>query len=332
MKRNNVYDIAKCWAIFSVIVYHVINIIYNNQPIHSFVDTYFLTFFFFISGLLTKKEKVSQDGWLKKQTIHLLVPFVTVFILYRVYQHFVSGFPIISLKAFDDSKSGFWFLLTLYCFFVTLKLHLFILQKIKSNLTQIAILIMPFLIVAALCLVLSNEMSGYLSLMSYRRYWLFFAYGYIISNYYDYDKLVANKAFQYLSVPAYLVFATLYIVKVQDISTNLDFVIRILANFTGCHFWIIIFEKFKDKLSKDIILNVGKNTLGIYLLHYFPLSGAKLLLGSDYHLNENLLNYIYATITVFAILFVSYFVTWAIKQNKIMAFLILGIENRTQNN
>ena len=133
-------------------------------------------------------------------------------------------------------------------------------------------------------------------------------------------------------MPLYLVFATLYIVKVQDISSNIDFVIWILANFTGCHFWIIIFEKFKDKLSKDIILKCGENTLGIYLLHYFPLSGAKLLLGSDYHLNENLLNYIYATITVFAILFVSYFVTWAIKQNKIMAFLILGIENRTQNN
>lgn len=26
MQRNNTYDIAKCWAIVSVIVYHVINI------------------------------------------------------------------------------------------------------------------------------------------------------------------------------------------------------------------------------------------------------------------------------------------------------------------
>ena len=33
MKRNNVYDIAKSWAIFSVLTYHVINIIYYNQPI-----------------------------------------------------------------------------------------------------------------------------------------------------------------------------------------------------------------------------------------------------------------------------------------------------------
>ena len=33
MQRNNTYDIAKCWAIVSVIVYHVINIIfYNRKP------------------------------------------------------------------------------------------------------------------------------------------------------------------------------------------------------------------------------------------------------------------------------------------------------------
>lgn len=52
MQRNNTYDIAKCWAIVSVIVYHVINIIFYNQIIHSFIDTYFLALFFFISGLL----------------------------------------------------------------------------------------------------------------------------------------------------------------------------------------------------------------------------------------------------------------------------------------
>ena len=281
-----------------------------------------------ISGLLTKKEKVSQEGWLQKQTIHLLVPFVTVFILYRVYQHSISGIPMFYPPAFDDSKSGFWFILTLYCFFLTIKLLLYVLRRVNNMMLHFAILAAPFFVVAALCFVLSYEISGYLSLMSYRRYWLFFIYGYIVNNYYDYDKLVNNRAVKYLSMPLYLVFATLYIVKVQDMSSNLDFVIWILANFTGCHFWIILFERFKSKLSTASFLNVGKNTLGIYLLHYFPLSGAKLLLGSGYQLNENLLNYIYATITVFVILLISYFVTWVVKLNSITAFLFLGIDNK----
>ena len=328
MKRNNVYDIAKCWAIFSVIVYHVINIIYNNQPIHSFVDTYFLTLFFFISGLLTKKEKVSQDGWLKKQTIPLLVPFSTVFLLYRVYQHYVSGFPIFSSLAFDDSKSGFWFILTLYCFFLTIKLLLYVLRRVNNIMLHFAILAAPFFVVAVLCLLLSYDVAGYFSLMSFRRYWLFFIYGYAISNYYDYNKLVLNRYVRYLSLPLYIILASVYVLKVQDVSSNLDFLIWLLANFAGCHFYIVLFEWFKEPLSKGIILSTGQNTLGIYLLHYFPLSCSKLILGSEHILSENPLNYLYATITFMAILIVSLFMTWAVKRNSVTAFLFLGIERK----
>ena len=73
MQRNNTYDIAKCWAIVSVIVYHVINIIFYNQIIHSFIDTYFLALFFFISGLLVKDDKVKCKGWLKMKAVQLLI-------------------------------------------------------------------------------------------------------------------------------------------------------------------------------------------------------------------------------------------------------------------
>ena len=36
MSKNNTYDIAKCWAIVSVIVYHVINIIFYNLVYDNF--------------------------------------------------------------------------------------------------------------------------------------------------------------------------------------------------------------------------------------------------------------------------------------------------------
>lgn len=79
MQRNNTYDIAKCWAIVSVIVYHVINIIFYNQIIHSFIDTYFLALFFFISGLLVKDDKVKwlakNEGSTAANTIHLYFHF-----------------------------------------------------------------------------------------------------------------------------------------------------------------------------------------------------------------------------------------------------------------
>lgn len=91
MQRNNTYDIAKCWAIVSVIVYHVINIIFYNQIIHSFIDTYFLALFFFISGLLVKDDKVKCKGWLKMKAVQLLIPFICIFIFNRLYYHFLEG-------------------------------------------------------------------------------------------------------------------------------------------------------------------------------------------------------------------------------------------------
>lgn len=57
MERKNYYDIAKFIAILSVIIYHVENYLIDNQIIYSFINTYFLSLFFIISGLLLKSEK-----------------------------------------------------------------------------------------------------------------------------------------------------------------------------------------------------------------------------------------------------------------------------------
>lgn len=50
MERKNYYDIAKFIAILSVIIYHVENYLIDNQIIYSFINTYFLSLFFIISG------------------------------------------------------------------------------------------------------------------------------------------------------------------------------------------------------------------------------------------------------------------------------------------
>ena len=129
MQRNNTYDIAKCWAIVSVIVYHVINIIFYNQIIHSFIDTYFLALFFFISGLLVKDDKVKCKGWL----VQLLIPFICIFIFNRLYYHFLEGSSIWSQKSIDDSKSGFWFIFSLFCFLLTTKFCTILINASNSH-------------------------------------------------------------------------------------------------------------------------------------------------------------------------------------------------------
>lgn len=160
MQRNNTYDIAKCWAIVSVIVYHVINIIFYNQIIHSFIDTYFLALFFFISGLLVKDDKVKCKGWLKMKAVQLLIPFICIFIFNRLYYHFLEGSSIWSQKSIDDSKSGFWFIFSLFCFLLTTKFCTILIKNINSITAKILVLISPFFIVTILCSILPYEIAA----------------------------------------------------------------------------------------------------------------------------------------------------------------------------
>lgn len=48
-----------------------------------------------------------------------------------------------------------------------------------------------------------------------------------------------------------------YIFIVKDISSNFDFAIWFVTNFVGCHFWLLLIERFKVLFSKNIILNIG---------------------------------------------------------------------------
>lgn len=275
MQRNNTYDIAKCWAIVSVIVYHVINIIFYNQIIHSFIDTYFLALFFFISGLLVKDDKVKCKGWLKMKAVQLLIPFICIFIFNRLYYHFLEGSSIWSQKSIDDSKSGFWFIFSLFCFLLTTKFCTILIKNINSITAKILVLISPFFIVTILCSILPYEIAGYFSLMSFRRYWLFFVYGYIVNSYWKVDT--------------------------------------------------VVLERFKVLFSKNIILNIGRSTLGIYLFHYYPLRWCTIAMGGK-QLNDSFYYYPLTIICTLVILVLAYFITTAVKSNKITAFLFLGIK------
>lgn len=186
------------------------------------------------------------------------------------------------------------------------------------------VLISPFFIVTILCSILPYEIAGYFSLMSFRRYWLFFVYGYIVNSYWKVDTVVLRKVLPYSSL-CYITMSLYYIFIVKDISSNFDFAIWFVTNFVGCHFWLLLIERFKVLFSKNIILNIGRSTLGIYLFHYYPLRWCTIAMGGK-QLNDSFYYYPLTIICTLVILVLAYFITTAVKSNKITAFLFLGIK------
>ena len=193
MERKNYYDIAKFIAILSVIIYHVENYLIDNQIIYSFINTYFLSLFFMISGLLLKSEKSLQKGWLKRQAVRLMLPFFTCFIAYNLFIGALYREHFFNANDFADTKSGYWFLLTLFEFLCVYRCLIALISRTSNLLIKILILFSPFVVVNLLCVFLPADISCWLSLMSFRRYYLFFAAGYALSNIFKGDNIENNK-------------------------------------------------------------------------------------------------------------------------------------------
>jgi len=203
MERKNYYDIAKFIAILSVIIYHVENYLIDNQIIYSFINTYFLSLFFIISGLLLKSEKSLQKGWLKRQAVRLMLPFFTCFIAYNLFIGALYREHFFNANDFADTKSGYWFLLTLFEFLCVYRCLIGLISRTSNLLIKILILFSPFVVVNLLCVFLPADISCWLSLMSFRRYYLFFAAGYALSNIFKGDNIENNKVWIVSSILLY---------------------------------------------------------------------------------------------------------------------------------
>ena len=94
------------------------------------------------------------------KAVQLLIPFICIFIFNRLYYHFLEGSSIWSQKSIDDSKSGFWFIFSLFCFLLTTKFCTILIKNINSITAKILVLISPFFIVTILCSILPYEIAG----------------------------------------------------------------------------------------------------------------------------------------------------------------------------
>lgn len=119
------------------------------------------------------------------------------------------------------------------------------------------------------------EIAGYFSLMSFRRYWLFFVYGYIVNSYWKVDTVVLRKVLPYSSL-CYITMSLYYIFIVKDISSNFDFAIWFVTNFVGCHFWLLLnrkiqstfFEKYNFEYRSKYFGYLFVPLLPIKMVHY----------------------------------------------------------------
>lgn len=325
MERNRSYDIAKFLAIFSVIIYHVENYLIDSQIVCSFVNTFFLSIFFVMSGLLSSTSKIVKTNFIRRQICRLLLPFVSCFVVYNLFMAVLYRQPVFIQNDFADAKSGYWFLLTLFEFFCVFKCILKIINKSQSLFYKLIVLFSPFILVSFLCVFLPETIAGWLSLMSFRRYYLFFAAGFAVSNIFIVNDIYKKKWF-FFSTIVYIIGSIIYVCYVQSVSSIADLSTWYIVNIAGCHFWLCLCRQFEDKFSKHIVLIIGQNTLGIYTLHFFPLRTIQYFSENGFLImgGGKMLPLFWFCAFVVAILAIAFLMCKMVKSNKILSLIFLG--------
>lgn len=320
MERNKSLDLIKGCAVISVIIYHVTEIT-GDTILKSFINTYVLSIFFFVSGYLTNKEKISVE-WTKRKFIYLIIPFFVNSIFLSIFERLHNNYNIKDVCSyfFTDAKGGYCFLFILFLFYCTIFILRKIEKKIKSTLLKVIVLIFPFFISVVCSYIFPDFICSTLSIYSYRRYWLFFVYGYFFNNYIKTD--LGNRRMGIISLALYIPLAVLYSYSIKELQTYSDFLFWIFIDIIAIHAWLFVSNLLSSNFKLNIMTQIGKNSLGVYVFQFYPIFICKQYL--PFQLYGTFYSFIYTFLATLFCLFITYIMVSICKKNGYTSFLFLG--------
>ena len=264
-------------AIYAVIVTHCAGIIGGMQDIRCFIETFYLSMFFVISGYVTnsyRQESLSLSRFINEKFRRLIIPFISIIIISELVGLCIYGTSDIKSIFMEDAKGGYWFIFVLFVFNLIFCFQRKIVSyfNIRGFLSQSILLSFPWIIIVLLCSFLSSDVVGLLSLLSCRRYYLFFIIGYLSKSYNLFVYINKSVVSRYILILGYILMSFIFTCYIKDIDNNLDFAIWFVTNIFGSFFWLSTLMWLEKRINfPPFLLKVGQNSLGIYLYHYFLL-------------------------------------------------------------
>lgn len=272
--RLQYIDLAKTIAVISVLFYH-----FPLQPkilgLGGWLNTYFLSLFFCISGLLL--HPTTDFNWLYLKVKRLIIPLVSFSILYIPFVAFMKNADILDIFnhiIHDDAKGGYWFIYTLMSGICVIWVINYICQRFSfAQWIYWGLLICPWFLTFIGSHYMSQDLLYLFSIASFRRYYIFIVLGIILQH------IHINKFKNLVSVSisiCYILISVIFIVCCQNMTNYIDFPVWLFANVFGCLFWIntCIYICERHTFSK-LIEWISTDSIGIYLVQFFFLSATK---------------------------------------------------------
>lgn len=310
-------------AIYAVIVTHCAGLIGGMQEIRYFIETFYLSMFFVISGYFTnshRQNSLTVSRFINEKFKRLIIPFISIIIISELVGLCVSGASDIKSLFMEDAKGGYWFIFVLFVFNLIFCFQRKIVShfNISGFLGQSILLSFPWIIIVLLCSLLSSDVIGLLSLLSCRRYYLFFIIGYLSKSYNIFGYINKSVVSRYIMTLGYILMSFIFICYIKNIDTNFDFVIWFVTNIFGSFFWLSTLMWLEKRINfPTFLLKVGQSSLGIYLYHYFLLLFFPII---SVGINKYLFLFLSSTVVL---LVTSYFVM-LIRKNSCLSKYLLG--------
>ena len=289
-------DFMKGVAIFLVVLGHVFIMDFNKRPlIAEYIYSFHMPFFFLLTGILSYKS-IHKPLWnvIKRKAYTLLMPFVTVGLFYSVLYDDLHRF------LFDEYHAGYWFMLSIFLTWLFFIISVKIASLIKNNLIlDLAFLSIPYVLLKFLCThvpaSICNGLSLQLTMLNYRFFIIGFILGVLIfcTVYNEKEsmfrklleikipvahKQLASDADMNKNSSVYLCFRGLLIILYMSITISylrdmnwVRTLPEIVLQTLICISLLVTLKMFVQSSNKctRIIAYVGKNSLTIYLFHYF---------------------------------------------------------------
>lgn len=313
---------------------------------NNFFELLLMPLFYFISGFVFYKPyKHWNYSSIKNFTINkvriLLISALSFFLLFCLLYH-----KNIIISFFDVHKSGYWFTFVLFIYyfiFITIDIVTCTLYRKHafSNITITFSIILGFLLYfftsnGFLLNILPSQISSLLSINKWI-YFLFFSFGCLIHKYYDSFFKLQNLKYVKDGALILFIFMTICIFFQNKYHVVIhNYILKLFIAFLGIMLIMVLFKENEIHLSNSTkfghcLQYIGKNTLGIYFIHYFFLPYNLSFVGRWLKNNPNpILEFCMALIFALIVIVCCLIVSKIIRLSPTLAYLLLGAKHIQQ--
>lgn len=345
-ERIQYFDILKGIAIFLVVMGHVLTMCIreiDNAFLFKLIERIHMPVFFFIAGYFSYKDNFVLPN-IGKRALQLLVPFAVVSLLWILY------FPHSGLQSplnasvrgllFSEYKLGYWFTPTLFSVIVLYSLCIPLYRSIRNDILKIIISVV-IVILIRLILAWSSSKSGIklselFMIGPITSYFPVFVIGAIFSkNKSFFFKMLNNNKLLSFSI---IIFSILLYMSSYSWEFNFPFVLfyslEIIMRVSVVYVAIYTVKSWVEKVNSSKSMGnvftrtwtyLGKESLAIYLLHYFFLFPLTFLQQPMRDMGLGFVPCLVVSLVVAAaVVAVTLGVNYIISQSKLLSLLLTG--------